>query len=76
MSLQKSRRADSPPESASVHLHALFAAEEHLAEDAADVFLGGVLVELVQPVVDGHARLDGGDEVLRRSSRSAPRGPT
>ena len=26
-------------------LHALFAAEEHLAEDAADVFLGGLGVE-------------------------------
>ena len=47
------------------HLHALFAAEEHLAEDAADVFLGGILVELVQPVVDGASHLDGGDEVLR-----------
>ena len=47
-----------------MHLHALFAAEEHAAEDAADVFLGGVLVELVEPVVDGHAHLDGAGEVL------------
>ena len=41
------------------HLHALFAAEEHATEDAANVFLGGVLVELIEPVVDGHSLLDG-----------------
>ena len=45
-------------------LHALLAAEEHAAEDAANVFLGGVLVELIEPVVDGHAHLDGAGEVL------------
>ena len=46
-------------------LEAFFAAEEHLAEDAADVFLGGLGIELVEPVAGGHAELDGALVVLR-----------
>src|SRR6266567_151003 len=45
-------------------LEALFAAEEHLAEDAADVLLGGLRVELVEPVRGRHAELDGALVVL------------
>ena len=45
-------------------LHALFAAEEHLAEDAADVFLGGLRVPGVEPLGDGGAVGDGGGVVL------------
>src|SRR6185437_9501021 len=46
------------------HLHALFAAEEHLAEDASYIFFGGVLVEAMQPVRDRHAVGDGGSMLL------------
>src|SRR4051812_38607059 len=45
-------------------LHALFAAEEHLSEDAANVFLRGLRVELVEPIGRGHAELDGALVVL------------
>ena len=45
-------------------LEAFFAVEEHLAEDAADVFLGGLRVELVEPVAGRHAELDGALVVL------------
>ena len=45
-------------------LEALFAAEEHLAEDAADVFLGGLRVEGVQPLGDRRALGDGAGVVL------------
>ena len=45
-------------------LKAFFAAEEHLAEDAADVFGGGFGVELPEPVEGGGAGLDDAGVVL------------
>ncbi len=44
--------------------HAFFAAEEHLSEDATDVFLGGLGVEGVEPLGDGGAVGDGAGVVL------------
>ena len=51
-------------------LEAFFAAEEHLAEDAADVFLGGLGVEAVEPLGGGRALGDGCRCGPARSSRS------
>ena len=46
-------------------LEAFFAAEEHLAEEAVDVLLGGIGIELVQPVHSRQTFLDRTRVVLR-----------
>ena len=62
---QKSSRAVSPPDSASVGFSAFFAAEQHLAEQAVDVLARRVGIELVQPLDRGHALLNLAGVVLR-----------
>ena len=65
MSLQKTSRACSPPRQRLGRLVAFFAAEKHLAEDAANLFDVGRGVPAMQPLGDGEAVLDGCADVLR-----------
>ena len=56
--MQKSRRAASPSGECVGFFETFFAFEEHLAKDAADIFLGSFGIVLMQPILGGHAELD------------------
>ncbi len=47
-------------------LEAFLALEEHLAENSPDVFLDGLGVVLVQPILGCHAQLDRALVILRK----------
>ena len=58
ISLQNSTRAASPPESTSVRFRAFIFLKEHLAQQAAEFFIGDAGIELAEPVHDGDTRLN------------------